>query len=54
MTRGEIANLYFESLPYPPYPVQEEAMLAWFTADQGYSSAHLRGQEKPDCTGGPF
>ncbi|MCX7666325.1 MAG: DEAD/DEAH box helicase [Gemmataceae bacterium] len=35
MTRGEIANLYFESLPYPPYPVQEEAMLAWFTADQG-------------------
>ena len=22
-------------LPYPPYPVQEEALLAWFTAEQG-------------------
>ena len=24
-----------EQLPYPPYPVQEEALLAWFTAEQG-------------------
>ncbi|MFZ5832626.1 MAG: DEAD/DEAH box helicase, partial [Planctomycetota bacterium] len=24
-----------EQLPYAPYPVQEEALLAWFTAEQG-------------------
>jgi superfamily II DNA/RNA helicase len=24
-----------EQLPYTPYPVQEDALLAWFTADQG-------------------
>lgn len=34
-TRDEIAAEYFESLPFEPYPVQEEAMLAWFTSDQG-------------------
>jgi superfamily II DNA/RNA helicase len=34
-TRSELANKYLEQLPYPPYPVQEEALLAWFTADQG-------------------
>ena len=26
---------YLDQLPYPPYPVQEEALLAWFTAEQG-------------------
>jgi superfamily II DNA/RNA helicase len=26
---------YIEQLPYPPYPVQEEALLAWFTSEQG-------------------
>src|SRR5213078_1574220 len=26
---------YLGQLPYTPYPVQEEALLAWFTADQG-------------------
>lgn len=35
LSRDEIASQYFDSLPYPPYPVQEEAMLAWFTSDQG-------------------
>jgi superfamily II RNA helicase len=35
MTRDELATKYLESLPYPPYPVQEEALLAWFTSDQG-------------------
>ena len=35
MTRDELATKYLEQLPYPPYPVQEEALLAWFTADQG-------------------
>lgn len=35
LTRDAIANLYFEQLPYPPYPVQEEALLTYFTAEQG-------------------
>src|SRR5205823_4992413 len=33
--RSELATKYLDQLPYPPYPVQEEALLAWFTADQG-------------------
>jgi superfamily II DNA/RNA helicase len=35
MTRDELGSLYLDQLPYPPYPVQEEALLAWFTAEQG-------------------
>jgi superfamily II DNA/RNA helicase len=35
MTRDELATKYLEQLPYPPYPVQEDALLAWFTSDQG-------------------
>src|SRR2546430_194222 len=34
-TRSELCDRYLEALPYPPYPVQEEALLAWFTAEQG-------------------
>jgi superfamily II DNA/RNA helicase len=34
-TRDELATRYIDSLPYPPYPVQEEALLAWFTSDTG-------------------
>src|SRR6478735_11768710 len=34
-SRSELADLYLQQLPYAPYPVQEEALLAWFTADQG-------------------
>ncbi len=34
-TRDELANLYLEQLPYPPYAVQEDALLAWFTSDEG-------------------
>src|SRR3954447_13666065 len=34
-TRDELAARYLEQLPYTPYPVQEEALLAWFTAEQG-------------------
>jgi len=34
-TRDELAAEYFELLPFEPYPVQEEALLAWFTAAQG-------------------
>lgn len=33
--RSELATAYLDQLPYPPYPVQEEALLGWFTADQG-------------------
>ncbi|HUY89340.1 MAG TPA: DEAD/DEAH box helicase [Pirellulales bacterium] len=34
-TRDQLAEQYLGALPYPPYPVQEEALLAWFTAPQG-------------------
>src|SRR6476660_10557289 len=34
-SRSDLASRYLEQLPYAPYPVQEEALLAWFTADQG-------------------
>jgi len=34
-TREDLATQYLDQLPYPPYPVQEEALLAWFTTDQG-------------------
>ena len=33
--RDELAARYLDQLPYPPYPVQEEALLAWLTSDQG-------------------
>ena len=35
LSRDELASRYFDQLPYKPYPVQEEALLAWFTAEQG-------------------
>lgn len=35
LSRDEICERYFAQLPYAPYPVQEEALLAWFTAEQG-------------------
>jgi superfamily II DNA/RNA helicase len=33
--RDDIAQEYFDLLPFDPYPVQEEALLNWFTSDQG-------------------
>jgi superfamily II DNA/RNA helicase len=33
--RDEIAELYFDQLVFEPYPVQEEALLSWFTSEQG-------------------
>lgn len=33
--RDEIAQQYFDLLPFDPYPVQEEALFAWFSSDQG-------------------
>src|SRR5438874_7700519 len=34
-SRDQLAEQYLSQLPYTPYPVQEEALLAWFTAEQG-------------------
>ena len=35
LSRDELAEKYLEQLPYEPYPVQEEAILSWFTNDKG-------------------
>src|SRR4029077_18417569 len=35
ISRDELASRYLDQLPYTPYPVQEEALLDWFTAEQG-------------------
>src|SRR5262245_56739485 len=35
LTRDELADRYLSQLPYTPYPVQEDALLAWFTGDKG-------------------
>lgn len=34
-SRDELVSRYLDQLPYAPYKVQEEALLAWFAADQG-------------------
>src|SRR3954470_20450422 len=34
-TREDLASRYLDQLPYTPYPLQEEALLAYFTAEQG-------------------
>ena len=34
-SRDELAERYLDQLRFDPYPVQEEALLAWFAADQG-------------------
>ena len=35
ISRDDLALRYLDSLPYVPYPVQEEALLAWFETTQG-------------------
>jgi superfamily II DNA/RNA helicase len=35
LTRDQLGEQYLLQLPYTPYPVQEDALLAWFTAKQG-------------------
>ena len=35
ISRDDLALRYLDSLPYVPYPVQEEALLAWFETDHG-------------------
>jgi len=34
-SRDKLAELYIEQLPYELYPFQEEALLAWFSSEQG-------------------
>ncbi len=34
-SRDDLAERYLEQLQYEPYPLQEEALLAWFSAEQG-------------------
>jgi len=34
-SRDDILTEYLSSLPFDPYPVQEEALLAWFACEQG-------------------
>ncbi len=34
-TRDELAQAYFDQLPFAPYPVQEDALLAWFSSETG-------------------
>ena len=33
--REDLVTEYLDTIPYEPYPVQEEALLAWFTSKQG-------------------
>ncbi len=35
LSRDDLAGLYLDQLPFEPYLVQEEALLAWFTAKEG-------------------
>src|SRR5689334_10042855 len=34
-TRDELALKYLDQLPWAPYPVQEQALFAWFESEQG-------------------
>ncbi|QGJ69022.1 DNA synthesis and replication [Planctomycetales bacterium 10988] len=34
-TREELLEKYYASLPYPPYPVQEDALFSYFSSEQG-------------------
>src|SRR5438874_4916038 len=34
-SRDDLAERYLAQLPYTAYPLQEDALLSWFTADQG-------------------
>jgi len=34
-SRDELASRYLDELPFDPYPVQEDALLAWFSHEQG-------------------
>ncbi|MEW4487831.1 DEAD/DEAH box helicase [Thalassoglobus sp. JC818] len=33
--RGDLVSLYLDQIPFDPYPVQEEALLSWFSDTEG-------------------
>ena len=35
ISREELLERYLEQLPFEPYPIQEDALYTWFSADQG-------------------
>ncbi len=35
LTREELLERYLEQLPFVPYPIQEDALYTWFSAEQG-------------------
>jgi superfamily II RNA helicase len=35
LTREDLAFMYLEQLPFEPYPFQEQAILDWFSSEQG-------------------
>jgi superfamily II DNA or RNA helicase len=35
LSREDIAFMYLEQLPFEPYPFQEQAILDWFSSEQG-------------------
>src|SRR5580765_3210347 len=35
LSRDELALKYLEQLPFTPYPVQEQALFAWFGSEEG-------------------
>uniref|UniRef100_A0A7C2K0M0 DEAD/DEAH box helicase n=1 Tax=Schlesneria paludicola TaxID=360056 RepID=A0A7C2K0M0_9PLAN len=35
LTRDDLAQRFFDQLPFTPYAVQEDALLAWFASDTG-------------------
>jgi len=35
LSREDLAFMYLEQLPFEPYPFQEEAILGWFSSEQG-------------------
>jgi len=34
-SRDDLVSMYLDQLPYAPYPVQEEALLTWFSDEEG-------------------
>ncbi len=44
--RQELASRYLEELPFAPYPLQEEALDAWFRSDQGIMVCATTGTGK--------
>ena len=46
ISREDLALRYLDSLPYTPYPVQEEALLAWFETTQGVMACAPTGTGK--------